>query len=164
MRIFYKPIKPNFDLKSFKLVLVFALVPILFGCGGLWGTLQPSAEVTNDFNQNIYKPDYKYYYSGRENVPTAIVGISSPYALEDDFWTRIPPNSEALEKMVMRLYPTDFYTPYGYHMLGPDGQKIGILFSERRRVAIKLLPGNKVQILLYDPTGSIYRADMDWIF
>ena len=154
MRLQFKTSNQTFGLKCFRLLLAFAVLTVVWGCSGQYGTLKSSPEVTNFFVQNDYKPDYAYYYSGRENVPTAIIDIKPNYQLVPDFWTKIPPNPEALKKLMQRIYQYNHHIPYGYDMLEPSGQKVGILFSKHRRVAIRLEAHNKVQVLIHEPPSG----------
>lgn len=154
MLLNYVFFKKKSVLKWVGLLFIFAVLTLVLGCSGPYGSLKSSDEVTRFFTQNNYDPGYTYYYSGRENLPTAIIGIKPDYELVPDFWTRISPNTEMFKKIVRRIYPHSRYFPYGYDMLGPAGQKVGILFSKHRRVAIRLEADHKVQVLIHESTSS----------
>jgi hypothetical protein len=143
-------------LKIFGWLLAFTPLIMVLGCGDPTGTLEESAELTQNFSQNGYRNNYTYYYIGRENTPTAIIGIDNKFVFEPDFWQEFPSDSAALNRLIGRL---SNYTrePRGYYLLGPEGQEIGVLLSVRGLYAVKIKKNGKVQILasgFMDPSSG----------
>jgi hypothetical protein len=70
--------------------------------------------------------DYRYYYSGRQNKPSAIIGIDPAFQFSSKFWTDIEPLQ--FTTMVGRMFP-EYGFLYGAFILAPDGRKAGVWYS-----------------------------------
>ena len=51
------------------------LIMLIAGCSGNYGSFSKNVQVGNDFYSGNFQSDYDYYYSGRDNMPYAIIGI-----------------------------------------------------------------------------------------
>lgn len=112
--------------------LIFLLI-ILIGCAGNYGGLVRDHEANEIFKTYQILPDYRYYYSGPEGRPEAILAIRHDYTLKTTQWTEFSATRELLKKWVDWL---DFnfgnrvhYYPYGSAILGPGSQQVGIWYS-----------------------------------
>ena len=110
--------------------LIFLMI-ILIGCAGNYGGLVRDHEANEVFKTYQILPDYRYYYSGPEGRPEAILAIRHDYTLKTTQWTEFSATKELLKKWVDWL---DFnfgnrvhYYPYGSAILGPGSQQKNII-------------------------------------
>jgi hypothetical protein len=127
--------------------IVFLTAVGLTGCLQSYGRLKTNPAVTEAFQDYRMLDDYRYYYSGRENVPTAIIGVDSKYGFESDLWRPIEPTSEALKKMVERV-PEFGYGARGADILTPQGELAGVWFSRTPQSVVRL---ENNQLIVYPP-------------
>ncbi len=103
-----------------------------------YGKLAMSSKAQEAFRIGHVYPEYNYYYSGRENMPYAIVGIDKQYSVPSKFWIRFDADSAKLKKMASGLYRDTKDRPYGSDILTPDGKKIGIWYSNIIYASVKI--------------------------
>ena len=114
-------------------VLVVVVLLAIVGCAGNYGKLMRNQETNAVFKSYRILPDHRYYFSGPEGRPDAIMGIQRAYTLETAVWTEFDPCDGTLKKWIdsINFYHhtrVQFY-PYGFDILGPDGERIGIWYS-----------------------------------
>ena len=133
---------------------VAILMPILTSaCGGNYGYLQSSRDITGNFMQKQFNPEYTYYYTGRSAIPYAIVGIKKAYVLDSVFWTPIDNASGELSRLTERLYGSDFKKPYGAGIFDPTGKRAGIWYSVYASTRVQFGPDNRINVFSpYIPT------------
>ncbi len=91
-------------------------------------------------------PNYRYYYSGNDGEPDAIMGINKEYTLEGGYWHEVEMTERKLRWWVesihssRSLYVDDYQ---GYEIHGSDGGVSGVYFSRLEWVVIKY-PGDNV--------------------
>jgi len=136
------------------LVIIFALS----ACAGNYGRVQKSGKVDQIFKTYQVLDDYRYYISGRENLPEAILGVHQDYTLETTQWTRVSLTEQQLKEWVdgLDFYFHDFprYNPYGYVILDPSGRQVGIWYSIWDYTPVIFKGDNVVQIyapIMADP-------------
>ena len=61
--------------------LIAVLLLAVVGCAANYGSFTLDAGVTHDFEAGVIRPDYQYYYAGRENMPYAIIAIDRRYSV-----------------------------------------------------------------------------------
>ncbi len=139
--------KPPSIIKNSAYGLVAWLIVgvVLQGCGGHYGRLQPSREITALFRQNQIDTHYNYYYTGRSAIPYAVVGIKKNYVMDETFWKPVNGSSE-LGKLADRLYGSDRVRPYGAVIVDPQGTPMGIWYSVYSTTRVKFEPGNRVNV------------------
>jgi hypothetical protein len=75
----------------------------------------------------------KYYFTGPEGRPDAIMGIYRDYTLETTQWTEIDLTEEQLKKLIdwINFHHRDNtrYYPDGFLILDHDGRQVGIWYS-----------------------------------
>ncbi len=158
------------NLKSWDLKRLFAAVLVAFfiavpGCAGNYGKISKDAEINESFLRGEILPDYDYYYTGPEGVPSAILRIRKDYGLAGDLWRPFDPSEATLRRWVENL---DFqyknrvrYYPYGYRVVYCDGDVIGGWYSIWDWTAVECLEGKKVNVYP-PPLGDPYRdGDVD---
>lgn len=137
----------------FWVVLLAAMLGLLLGCAGGYGRLEKGPEVTAAFVEHRLPSDHRFYYTGRDSMPYAIVGIRNEYRFESKFWRPIDPESEAFQKMVK--------TPYGYQqnqvrgafLIGPDGERVGMWYSAYDFASFRVTEDRAVYVRSpYNPT------------
>ncbi len=123
----YIQIKPG----SSRILIV--LLIILIGCAGNYGRLSRDYEANKIFNSYQILPDHRYYYSGPDGRPDAIMGIQRDYTLETSMWTEFDLSDDTLKKGVNSInfhhHTSVRRYPYGFDIIGPDGKRIGIWYS-----------------------------------
>ena len=79
------------------LILLFLSAQGIFaGCAGHWGRISSSRTVTETFQAYRILPDHRYYYSGPDAYPTAIIGIHKNFTLTARFWKPVDLTPERL--------------------------------------------------------------------
>ncbi len=125
-------------------------------CGGNYGRLSISSEINNSFLNAAVLPDYNYYYSGPEGLPTAILRIKNKYKLVSDLWVAFEPSQELLKKYVenIRFHYKHLSRPYpyGYEVIYCNGETIGGWYSIWDWTAVECLKDKKVNV--YPPPLS----------
>ncbi len=139
----------GFHLRFMKTAFLIGISILMAGCAYNYGTLQKNPDVARAFNMYQMVEDYRYYYSGQENKPSAIIGIHRSYSFDSKFWTEIESTPEALKKAVRRLYPVHDNPPYGAYIIDPNGKRAGIWYSSVNFATIKLKSNNR--LVIYSP-------------
>jgi hypothetical protein len=116
---------PNFLLGRQALLAAFSIA-FLAGCFANYGRLEINRAVEQAFRNHEMLDHYQYYYSGRENKPSAIIGIDPAFQFSSKYWTAIEPS--LFKTMVGRMFP-DYGFLYGAYILAPDGRKAGVWYS-----------------------------------
>ena len=147
--------------QKFRGVLVLVALMVMIGCAGPYGKLIPSQEINAVFKS--YRPlaDHRYFITGPEGRPDAIMGIQRDYTLETSLWIEFDPSDGTLKKWVDAI---NFYQlgqagsrPYGYEILGPDGNRIGIYYSIWDWTTVIVDTDNRIEIyppLTREPFGN----------
>ncbi|MHB9096973.1 MAG: hypothetical protein ACYC5X_04030 [Syntrophales bacterium] len=53
---------------------------------GRYGALRPSGQATADYEAFLVDPDLRYYVSGPDLCPNAVMGIAKAWVLDSDLW------------------------------------------------------------------------------
>jgi hypothetical protein len=135
----------------------------LGGCAGSYGHLQPSSAVTAIFKSDKILPNHKYYYTGPDGWPDAIIAVDEHYTLVSDQWTAFEPSAKRL-KHLMEFAQSHYGTnahhfPYGYTILTPDGRKVGVWYSIWDLTTIEMRSDHEVDI--YPPLTKDLMNDGD---
>jgi hypothetical protein len=126
-------------------LLAALIVGLLAGCAGNYGRLEINKSVEQAFGKYQMLDHYQYYYSGRENKPSAIIGIDPAFQFSSKYWAPIEPSQ--FKKMVDRMVP-EYGFLYGAYMMTPDGRKAGVWYSWVHIYTVKF-EGNR--IIVYSP-------------
>ncbi len=114
------------------MAMCVAVWGILSGCATAnRGGLRNSREVGRAFATLHVYPDHRYWYYYLENNPYAVIGLETPYRIEDINWTEVDPNSKTFEKVVglVESFPAPGAYTYGAFILDPQGRQIGVWYS-----------------------------------
>lgn len=141
---------------QFALIAGFFLAISLYGCLQNYGRFTRDAQVNDAFISGIVPPDLNYYYAGRDNMPYAIMGIDPNYKNTSKLWIAFEPLPEQLRKMTSNIYGKSHADPYGFNIMSPDGNIVGIWFSGLHFPSVKVDQQKKtIEVLYKNP--EIYR-------
>lgn len=141
----------RYSIKSFNwwiAIWVAFMVVFLTACSGRYGKFRYSQEVGQAFQNLEMFDDYDYYYSGRRNRPSAIIGIKPEFEFNSRFWTFI--ETGEFETMVGRMSPPEYGFLNGSYILTPDERQAGVWYSWVNIHSAKF-DGNQVMIPSPEP-------------
>ncbi len=145
-----KPTKPLQSLPRMIAAGVLMLAVLTAGCAVNWGSIRYSPEATRIFKTYQVLPDHRYYYTGRDSMPDAIIGIDNRYTLVTRFWHEVDPDTEKFKKMTDNIWiKTDERNARGAWIMEPSGKRVGIWYSSWSWTGVKVLEDN--QIVIYSP-------------
>jgi hypothetical protein len=124
---------------------------LITGCSGTYAHLQRSGSVADLFHQNIVLPDYRYYYTGPDAAPDAILGIHKSFTLESRIWKAIDLDEKQLNNWIGWLNPFRLPSrsgPYGYAIRDDAGKQIGVWYSKHRQIAVELFEDGRITVSL----------------
>lgn len=130
-------------------ILTASIMVVSAGCSGNYGKRQYGNEVGQAFREFEMIEGYRYYYSGRQSLPTAIVGIDPAFEFGSKFWTAIEPNE--FQTMVNRLSPPVTGLLSGAYLITPDGRRAGVWYSWVNTVSVRV-EGKRIIISFPDPS------------
>lgn len=120
------------------------------GCSGNYGRLQRDRDADQIFKTYQVLPEHRYYYTGPEGRPDAIMGIQNKYTLESTQWTQFKASAEILKKWVDTInfnHSTSVrYYPYGFFILDPMGTRLGIWYSIWDWTTIIVEEDNRIKV------------------
>ena len=95
-----------------------------------YGSLAPSSEVTQAFDDYRLDPGLTYYYSGADAWPDAIIGVNKAYTLDNTLWNKIVATPEIFKNLVAGMKSRPLTTAlHGYAILDHQGRQIGVWYS-----------------------------------
>jgi len=154
------PQKRRFILSAGAALLMAGL--LLSGCSTMnahnWGMFRASDDARHSFESYTIDPAYKYYYSGSDAHPIAVLGIKKGLRLEPaDLWKRVR-NPEQLKDMVtgMESYlRTLNHSAWGFAIFDKNNQQIGIWYSIPKATTA-VIEKNDGSIVIYTPDIETY--------
>lgn len=129
-------IKEAIFQKNWTIVIAAAIsaAGFLGGCAGAqYGGLRPSPEASQVFDSGQVLPQYRYYTTGAQNIPDAIIAVDRKFTLLGTTWREEEMDEKRLRRLVFNLKQyssglTDF--PFGMKIVGPEGEMIGYWYSD----------------------------------
>lgn len=141
--------------------VLFVLIFALSACAENYGRIQKNGQVNQIFTNYQVLDDYRYYISGPENRPEAILGVHQDYILESTQWTQVSLTGEQLKEWVdwlnFHFHDLVHYYPDGSVILDPSGKQVGIWYSIWDYTPVIFKGDNVVQIyapIMPDPFGA----------
>jgi len=123
------------------------------------GKIKPSEEATRIFENHKVLSNYRYYLSGSDLFPDAVIGLDKAYVLDSDLWKEIELTPAKLKDIVESLHIKSrerLEMLHGFDILDDKGNKIGIWYSIlRAATSVRMEGGNKV--LIYTPPLDIWE-------
>ena len=146
--------------RNFAILFLLSLIClVIVSCASTWpkdfGSYEQDQEIKTMFESHEYIPDYNYFYTGFAISPEAVVGIKGDYELvrvsgwgHSTDWRNIEPGTEKLKDIVEAMYHP---TSYGYVIYAPDGEKVGVMYSQQWGPVwvpeIRLKNGNQLEVV-----------------
>ena len=147
-------------MAGFGIMVVLLLVAA--GCATNQGSFSLDAEVTRAFQTGVIQPQYQYYYSGRDNMPYAIMAIDRSYTVPSRYWIAFQPTPEQLKNMSGNVYGKLVYDPYGALIRAADGQIVGAWYSNVPFRSVTVDQAAKtVQVLFPNPENDSIGASVN---
>lgn len=119
-----------------RLFPILLLCLALAACAGLlngYGRIDPSLETTDAFEGYRVNPQYRYYISGSDLYPTALMGLQRDYRLDPQtLWKEVEMTPQKMKTIVdnIRTKALEYYQfPTGFDLLDAQGRPIGAWYS-----------------------------------
>lgn len=118
-------------------VPVLLLCLALAACAGLsqkgYGRIDPCMETTATFESYRVNPQYRYYISGSEVHPNALMGLRRDYRLDPKaLWKEVQMTPEKMKRTVegMKTKAWEYReSPRGFDLFDDQGRPIGVWYS-----------------------------------
>lgn len=134
-------------------LLLTALV--FLGCARNYGRFAIDRQVAQDFRAGVIRPEYRYYYSGRDTMPYAIIAIERTWRVPSRYWTPFDPEPGQLMRMSGNIYDEVQQNPYGASIKAPNGESIGFWYSNVFNRSVRVDPEQRtVEILFTNPEND----------
>lgn len=152
-------IKNLFTCRPGRLFSLMVMGMMLIGCKTAdYGTYKVNREVEKLFNSGQVLTDHKYYYTGPNTQPDAVMGIRKSYILDDEYWDKADDIQKNLKFWAQQM--NNKLTATGYDIMAPDGKQIGIYYSPWSTGPVKMGENNQVIIHLPDKDSDTRRMRM----
>jgi hypothetical protein len=123
-----------------KIFVIGALLLLCIGvlsCSGSlfrnYGRILASGEVTRDLESGVVRPELRYYTSGSDLYPNALIGMHRDYRLDPEtLWKEVAMTPGKLREIVgyMKAKASEYHHfLYGFDLLDTGGKKIGFWYS-----------------------------------
>lgn len=117
-------------------VLLLLCLGVLSCSGSLfrnYGQILPGGEVTRDLERGVFHPELRYYTSGSDLYPNALIGLHRDYRLDPEtLWKEVSMTPGKLREIVGFMKAKAFeygQFPYEFELLDTGGKKIGFWYS-----------------------------------
>ena len=145
------------------LVAMAVIILMVAGCNKNYGSFARSGQVGQAFLSGDHQADYQYFYSGRDNMPYAIIGIDRSYTVPSRYWIAFEAESEKLKKMSDNMFGKHRYSPTGLHILDPEGKIIGVWFSSVISHSVSVDQENRTVEVLFDNPENGRGFSVGWL-
>jgi len=138
--------------RSITRAFALALVLPLAACAGRYGSIRFDAGVGLGCEAAQVLPGHRYYTTGSDTAPDAILALREDRPLRGELWREVPMTSEKLARLVDRMRGTRDLGPTGSVVLDDTGARIGAWCSYLKPTQVKLLDDGGV--LISPPHGQ----------
>ncbi|MDI6725469.1 MAG: hypothetical protein QMD32_00780 [Smithellaceae bacterium] len=155
-----------------KTSLLFSIMLLIIcGCGGLWqqyGAFRPDDKVTDQFQRFQINQDYNYYITGSYQYPSAILGLDTRYALENDLWQKLEASPAVFKELISFMQTrasqlSKRQSLFGFAILDNTGRQIGDWYSLLSASTAVKINGNRAMILTPPlDTYERYEGEKPW--
>ncbi|WP_319521538.1 hypothetical protein [uncultured Desulfosarcina sp.] len=123
---------------------------LIAACSGSYGHLVRSNAVGNLFERHEVLPDHRYFLTGPQSRPNAILAVHRSYTLQPGLWRPVEMTPELLKGLVDAMTGQLGFTPtiMGASVTNPEGKQIGVWYSPYSQTAIRFEPDNVVVVSL----------------
>jgi hypothetical protein len=98
-----------------------------------YGRILPSAEADRDLEGNVVHQEFRYFISGSDLYPNALIGLHRDYRLDPEtLWKEVAMTPGKLREIVGYMKTKAFehgQFPHGFDLLDTGGKKIGFWYS-----------------------------------
>jgi hypothetical protein len=133
----------------------------LSACLGSYGRLQRSSEVSKTFERHEVLDDHRYYATGPEARPTAILAVQRQFTLKSRLWNPVDMTPEQLKRLVDAMTDQLGFTPVimGGIITDPEGRQAGLWYSPYSSTTIRFEPDNIMWVSLPSPASDPFILD-----
>jgi len=124
------------SVKNVGLCVLLLCLGVLSCSGSLfrnYGQILPGGEVTRDLERGVFHPELRYYTSGSDLYPNALIGLHRDYRLDPEtLWKEVSMTPGKLREIVGFMKAKAFeygQFPYEFELLDTGGKKIGFWYS-----------------------------------
>jgi hypothetical protein len=117
-------------------VLLFLCMNVIACSGSLfrnYGRILPSTEADRDLEGGVFHPELRYYTSGSDLYPNALIGLHRDYRLDPEtLWKEVAMTPGKLREIVgfMKVKAFNYrHFLHGFDLLDTGGKKIGFWYS-----------------------------------
>lgn len=118
------------------IVLLFLGLNIAACSGSLfrnYGRILPGEDVERDLDAGVVRPEIRYYKSGPDLYPNALIGLHRDYRLDrETLWKEVAMTPAKLRETIgfMKAKAREFgQFPHGFDLIDTGGRKIGFWYS-----------------------------------
>ena len=160
--------------RSVRVCLLLALCLSALACASMsrnYGRFKPSDEVTRAFTTFQVNKDYRYYISGPDLNPNALLGLDKAYRLDPQtLWREVQMTPGKMKEIVegMNAKASSHYDfQKGFELQDNSGRPIGVWYSlTRARTSLQIREDGTVRILTpdldtYDKKAGSIMMDTD---
>ncbi|MRR16226.1 MAG: hypothetical protein EG826_07195 [Deltaproteobacteria bacterium] len=144
------------SLRSIVATAALTLILISAGCANMtgFGKFVPDNRARNAFETFEVRPEYRYYITGSDTYPVAILALDKSYSMGNDLWKEVELTPAGIKVMVtdmqLKLLERSGQTWSGFLVIDQTGKQIGILYAYLGlQVTFKVVENNTV--VLYGP-------------
>jgi len=134
-------------------IAALLLAGTLAGCSGRYGSTKYDARVGEDFAIARVLEGHRYYATGSEFWPAALLALREDRPLRSDLWHEVPMSPETLARLVSNMRGTRNDTPGSYVLLDDRGERIGVWYSLLPPTPVNILDDGGV--LISPPFGTV---------
>ncbi len=116
-------------------IVILAGVVVLFAsCAGeQYGSLRPSATLSESFQSSREDPNLEYYWAGPESDPLAVIGVERRLRFDSArHWMKIDPGGNRLKQLTENMRsnaPAKSANLQGYEIVDHRGECVGAWYS-----------------------------------
>ena len=125
------------SMRNIRFYLLPALCLSIMACAGTlfknYGRIDPSHEATRAFESYQVNPEFRYYTSGPNVYPNALMGLHRDYRLDPRaLWKDETMTPERMKEIVQSMQSKAWdhrLLQHGYDILDDKGRRIGVWYS-----------------------------------
>jgi hypothetical protein len=116
-----------------------------------FGRINISSETTRDFESYSVNTDFRYYISGSDSFPNAIIGLHRDYRIDTEtLWKEVEMTPKVMQNIVRSMKEIasirQFFL-YGFELVDPKGHPIGVWYSiQTARTCLQMKDDGTVRI------------------
>jgi hypothetical protein len=115
------------------LAVGLSLLACAGGAFGNYGRINPSGEATQAFESYSVNPAYRYYISGSDLFPNALIGLSRDYHLDPETtWKEVEMTPQVMKEIVEHMKTQALrlmQSQKGFNLVDDAGRVIGVWYS-----------------------------------